>query len=121
MAVSAPATLGLDGRRVWRAITGKFALRPDELVTLEDVCAFSDEIAAIIAEWTADGCPRTTKGSMGQLVEHPHPKRIADLRMKRNALWRQLDLPDDVSGVAPNQQRDAANVKHAAPWSGRGA
>jgi hypothetical protein len=119
--IKPPATLSDAGKAVWEAITGKYELRPDELVTLEDVCVFSDEIADLTAEWVEDGRPRTTKGSMGQLVEHPHPKRLADLRMKRNALWRQLKLPDAESGEVPvNQQRDAANSKWAT-GRGRGA
>lgn len=122
--IKAPDSLGAAGRVVWGAITSKYALRADELVTLEDVCVFSDEIADLTAEWVADGRPRTTKGSMGQLVEHPHPKRLADLRMKRNALWRQLRLPDDESGaVSVNQNRSAAASSWAptASRSGRGA
>ena len=119
--IEPPSTLSDAGKAVWEAITGKYELRPDELVTLEDVCVFSDEIADLTAEWVEDGKPRTTKGSMGQLVEHPHPKRLADLRMKRNALWRQLKLPDAESGApAVNQQRDAANSKWAT-GRGRGA
>ena len=119
--IEPPSNLSDAGKAVWEAITGKYELRPDELVTLEDVCVFSDEIADLTAEWVEDGRPRTTKGSMGQLVEHPHPKRLADLRMKRNALWRQLKLPDAESGEVPvNQQRDAANSKWAT-GRGRGA
>ena len=116
-----PQHLGDAGRTVWSSIVGKYELRADELVTLEDVCAFSDEIAELMADWIEEGRPRTTKGSMGQLVGHPHPKRIADLRMKRNALWRQLKLPDDAVAAPSNQQRDAANSKWAVPGAGRGA
>lgn len=119
--VKPPASLGDAGKVVWKAITSKYALRPDELVTLEDVCVFSDEIADLTAEWVEDGKPRTTKGSMGQLVEHPHPKRLADLRMKRNALWRQLGLPDDEAGVASNQNRAAAAASWQPGVRGRGA
>ena len=119
--VKPPATLGDAGKLVWKSITGKYQLRPDELLTLEDVCAFSDEIAELAAEWEAAGRPRTTKGSMGQLVTHPYVADLKDLRMKRNALWRQLKLPDDESGEVPvNQQRDAANSKWAT-GRGRGA
>lgn len=107
-----PATLGKAGRAVWESIATEYELRPDELVTLEDVCAFSDEIADLTADWVEQGRPRTTKGSMGQLVEHPHPKRLADLRMKRNTLWRQLNFPDLESGVPANQHRAAANASH---------
>jgi hypothetical protein len=118
--VKPPTSLGDAGKVVWKAIASKYVLRPDELVTLEDVCVFSDEIADLTDEWVEQGRPRTTKGSMGQLVEHPHPKRLADLRMKRNALWRQLGLPDEAVEAPVNQQRDAANSKWAT-GRGRGA
>ena len=117
----APSTLAKSGRAVWTSIATEYELRPDELVTLEDVCALSDEIAELVAAWTDEGKPRTTRGSMGQLVEHPHPKRIADLRMKRNALWRQLKLPDPAAGAPTNQNRDAANHSWQPGVRGRGA
>lgn len=118
----APDGLAAGGKRVWAAITGTYQLRADELVTLEDVCAITDEIADLMREWSDEGRPRTTKGSMGQLVEHPHPKRIADLRMKRNALWRQLKLPDvdPGAGEQPNQHRSAAQSRWTAAH-GKGA
>jgi hypothetical protein len=120
-AITPPSTLGDAGKTVWSAIASKYALRPDELLTLEDVCAFTDEIAELSAEWDAAGRPRTTKGSMGQLVTHPYVADLKDLRMKRNTLWRQLKRPDDESGEVPvNQQRDAANSKWAT-GRGRGA
>lgn len=115
----APEGLGEAGSAVWRSIAEKYVLRADELVTLEDACAITDEIAEIVAEWESEGKPRTTKGSMGQLVEHPHPKRITDLRMKRNALWRQLKLPDDMDAPVANQNRAAAQSSWA-PGAARG-
>jgi hypothetical protein len=115
--VKAPEMLGEPGVALWKRITSKYELRADELVTLEDVCAITDELHELFDEWDAEGRPRTTTGSMGQLVEHPHPKRMTDLRMKRNALWRQLKLPDDAVGEESNQQRSAAQSR----WSQRGA
>lgn len=116
-----PDTLGDAGSAVWSSIASKYELRPDELVTLEDACAISDEIAELRAAWVEEGKPRTTKGSMGQLVEHPHPKRIADLRMKRNALWRQMKLPDLEAGAPVNQGREAAAASWQPGVRGRGA
>lgn len=121
--VKPPTSLGKAGKAVWSQITAKYEFRPDELITLTDYCGFADDIAEITAEWEALGRPWTTKGSMGQLVDHPLPKRRDDLRMKRAALARQLKLPDDASGVESNQQRDAANSSWAvgANRRGRGA
>lgn len=121
--VKPPTSLGDAGKVVWKAITAKYEFRPDELITLTDYCGFADDIAEITAEWEALGRPWTTKGSMGQLVDHPLPKRRDDLRMKRATLARQLKLPDDAAGMESNQQRDAANSSWAvgANRRGRGA
>ena len=109
-----PPGLKDGGRRVWRAITDAYSLREDELVTLEDVCRITDVIVELEMAWTADGRPMTTKGSMGQQVIHPLIGEIRTQRMARNALWRQLKLPDE-SGVVPaNQQREAAQSRWAA-------
>lgn len=116
-----PQQLADAGRSVWSSIIGKYEFRPDELITLADYCGIADDIAEITAEWEALGRPWTTKGSMGQLVDHPLPKRRDDLRMKRAALARQLKLPDEAAGAPSNQQRDAANSKWAVPGAGRGA
>ena len=121
--VKPPLSLGKAGKVVWSSLTSKYAFRPDELITLADYCGFADDIAEITAEWESLGRPWTTKGSMGQLVDHPLPKRRDDLRMKRAALARQLKLPDDAADVEANQQRDAANSSWAvgANRRGRGA
>ena len=98
------------------ASTTRYArvLRTDELRTLEDACATTDMIAALTAIWEDEGRPVTTKGSMGQQVIHPLIGEIRTQRAARNALWRQLKLPDDPSGAGEsNQQRDAANSRWA--------
>jgi hypothetical protein len=120
MAAAAPVGLRSAGMKVWSAIASKYALRPDELVTLEDVCLISDMIAELDAAWAEDGRPMTTKGSMGQKVIHPLIGEIRVQRAARNALWRQLKLPDDEAGAPANQQRAAAQSKWAA-GKGRGA
>lgn len=117
-----PSILGPAGRAVWATIADQFELRPDEIVTLTDYCAFADDIEQITAEWEALGRPWTAKGSMGQLVDHPLPKRRDDLRMKRAALARQLKLPDaDEGAEKPNQNRDAANHSWKPGVRSRGA
>lgn len=115
-----PATLRSAGTALWESVAGKYALRPDELATLEDACLITDMVAALTQVWVEAGAPSITKGSMGQEVIHPLIGEIRAQRMSRNALFRQLKLPDDAAGVEVNQQRDAA----AAKWSagkGRGA
>lgn len=115
MTTPAPDTLSGAGRKVWDDITAKYDLRPDELEVLEAYCWMKDEIASLKAEHVELGRPTMTKGSMGQLVEHPIPKRIADLEMKRAALARQLKLPDDgtATGIKTNAQREGGNARWA--------
>lgn len=106
---------GTAGQKVWDDITAVYSLRADELTTLEDVCQLSDMIAALSKAWLDEGQPLTTAGSMGQQVTHPLISEIRTHRMARNALWRQLKLPDAGEGaVAPNQQRAAAQSRWSA-------
>lgn len=112
----APSGLGSAGKKVWSGIVSVYDLRPDELATLEDACRLTDMIDELDKAWKQDGSPLTTKGSMGQLVAHPMVSEIRVHRMARNALWRQLKLPDSPEGgvVAPNQHRAAAQSRWAA-------
>jgi DNA polymerase III psi subunit len=112
-----PVGLLAGGERVWSAIVEVYDLRPDELATLEDACRLTDMVDAMSAAWAGEGSPLTTKGSMGQLVTHPMISEIRAHRMARNALWRQLKLPDtpaEGSKGVPNQQREAAQSRWAA-------
>lgn len=127
-----PATLEADGVKVWKSIVSVYDLRPDELLTLEDICILSDDLAETKTRWVAAGKPAHTKGSMGQLTRHPDKVEIKANIAARNALWRQLKLPDlpvvgagadtgQESGTAkPNQHRSAAQSKWAAAH-GKGA
>jgi DNA polymerase III psi subunit len=93
-----------------------YDLRPDELSTLEDACRLTDMIDAMSKVWADEGRPLTTQGSMGQLVTHPMVSEIRTHRMARNALWRQLRLPDagNQEAGATNQHRAAAQSRWAA-------
>lgn len=117
-----PSTLGDAGKAIWSTIATEYELRPDEVVTLEDACLISDVIAALEAAWVEDGKPMTTKGSMGQQVIHPLIGEIRTQRMARNALWRQLKLPDlDGAAAGTNQNREAASASWQPGVRGRGA
>lgn len=121
MKPNAPDFLDIEGKRIWSQIVDIYDLRPDELLTLEDICAASDLILDLRTKWIALGRPTMTTGSMGQEVEHPLIGSIDKAQKARNALWRQLKLPDLDEPAAPvNQQRDAANTKWAT-GKGRGA
>jgi hypothetical protein len=110
---AAPKGLGGSGRALWRRVSNVYDLREDELATLEDACRITDMIAALEDAWDDQGKPMTTTGSMGQLIIHPLIGEIRVQRMARNALFRQLKLPDQFSGSRPNQQRQAAQTR----WS----
>jgi len=114
----APDYLGSTGQSVWKRIVSKYNLRPDELLTLEDACATSDMISDLERVWREDGCPTVTKGSMGQEVIHPLIGEIRTQRSARNALWRQLKLPDETGGEGANQQRSAAQSRWASHGTG---
>lgn len=113
--IQAPATLSTTGSAVWRAVTEKYDLRADELLTLEDACATTDMIDSLSKAWSELGRPLTTKGSMGQEVIHPLIGEIRTQRAARNALWKQLKLPDDAGGDGEtNQNRSAGQSRWAA-------
>lgn len=110
----APDTLAAAGKSLWVKIVETYELRADELATLEDACAATDMIAALTSVWEGEGRPVTTKGSMGQQVIHPLIGEIRIQRAARNALWRQLKLPDsDATAGESNQHRAAAQSKWA--------
>jgi hypothetical protein len=110
----APAGLAKSGSKLWRDVTGKYALRVDELRILEDACRLADVLAAL--EAAAADAPLLSKGSMGQLVLHP---LVAEQKTHRSALARllaQLKLPDDATAEGaqePNQHRAAAQTRWA--------
>lgn len=117
MSSTPPKTLGAAGSRLWRRIVPTYSLRPDELATLEDACTITDMIAELEQAWVEDGRPMTARGSTGQLIIHPLIGEIRTQRMARNALWRQLklpDLPDAQPHPRLNQQREAASSRWAA-------
>lgn len=111
MTVSAPRKLRAKGRKLWTEVTDKYELRQDELVVLEDACRTVDLITRMEDE--LEGEPLTVKGSMGQLVPHPH---VTELRQYRNSLaglLGKLKLPDDAGAGESNQQRAAAQTRWA--------
>lgn len=108
-------TFNVAGAALWSRITGKYELRVDELDTLEDACRIADMIDSLTDVWDGLGRPTITKGSMGQEVIHPLVGEIRTQRAAKNALWRQLKLPDDEAAPAANQHRAAATSK----WESR--
>lgn len=115
-----PPNLAKTGRALWSEVVGKWDLRADELRTLEDACAASDMLADLEEAWREHGRPYTSKGSMGQEVEHPLIGSIDKQRKSRQAFLRQLKLPDD--GKTSTEERSTqARAAAQARWSNRGA
>jgi hypothetical protein len=113
----APTTLADAGKALWDTVASKYVLRADELAVLENACRAADMIVRVESAWAEEGCPMYTKGSMGQLVEHPAPKGIRAWQTTMDAALARLKLPDDPSGAKPNQQRAAAQSR----WAQHGA
>lgn len=114
---SAPRGLGKHGRKLWRKVSEKYALRPDELRILEDAARLVDTIAAL--EEGMVGQPLTVLGSARQLVAHPLISEIRAHRMALAALLRQLKLPDlDAAAAQVNRHREAALSRWRSPAGG---
>ena len=116
--IPAPVTLDEAGSALWDDVTSKYALRADELRTLEDACTATDMIALFTEQWREQNRPLTSRGSMGQEVEHPLIGSIDKQRKARQMFLKQLHLPDDSAGEIPNQAREAATASWA-PAAGR--
>lgn len=91
----APKNMGTRGLAFWNKVTGKYELRADELVILEDACREMKLIDDL--QDAMRGESMIMKGSMGQPVVNP---LVPELRQHRNtlkALLASLKLPDDVA------------------------
>jgi hypothetical protein len=115
--VSAPRGLAEGGRALWRGVTRKHKLRPDELRILEDACRTCDVIDDL--HEALKGAPRTVQGSAGQTVANP---LLSEIRMHRsvlNALVRalSLDKSDGSEADAALGRREAATALARARWS----
>lgn len=105
MSDPAPAPTGLKprSRRLWKAVTAEYDLRPDELDVLEDACREMDLIDGLESE--LKGSTYLIKGSQGQDVVNPLVSELRQHRATKKALWSALKLPDDEQAVAVNAQR----------------
>ena len=108
-----PRGLGAAGESLWTAHVTKYDLRVDELAVLHGACRAADMVVKFEDDWASGDCPIYTKGSMGQLVEHPASKGIRSWQQAQDTALARLKLPDDPAGEKPNQQRDAANSRWA--------
>lgn len=104
-----PEGLAPGGLALWQAVVGRYELRPDELVLLEQLARAVDRLADV-REALADA-PLTVLGSTGQPRAHPllGEERAGQLVLAR--LQAQLSIPDeDGPALATPQARAAAKA-----------
>lgn len=107
--IATPRKLRVSGRKLWVDVTGRWALRADELRVLEDACRERDLIDKLdTALATAD---MYLKGSMGQQVLNGLFAEVRQHRATFASLMRQLALPDDAP--ASEQPRSVGARKAA--------
>lgn len=115
--VEPPAGLGLQGSRLWLAITEEQELRVDELRILEDACREVDLIERL--EDALRDAPLVVTGSQGQPVASP---LVQELRQHRGLVARllaALKLEDEGDSERDARER-SAKARHAASVRWRG-
>jgi len=110
-----PADLADSGARMWREISTRWALRPDELRILEDACREADLIDDLAT--AARGADKLVRGSQGQLVINPLISELRQHRATLASLTAKLALPDENGAEA---RSTAARKAAAARWSKTG-
>lgn len=107
-----PRGLGTRGSAFWRAVTGAYELRPDELRLLADACR---EMALVDRlEDELRGSPLMVKGCHGQPVASPLVQEVRQHPSVLRALLRALSLPDDVAAGGRGGDERSASARHAA-------
>ena len=114
-----PDSLLDAGRVMWSEIVGEYDLRADELRTLRFACTALDLAHEFEAAWREAGSPWSSKGSMGQEVEHPLIGSADKQRKACDAFLKRLNLPDEAD--TPEARSTAARAAANARWSRRGA
>ncbi|MGZ9829875.1 hypothetical protein ACXYTP_23460 [Tsukamurella ocularis] len=115
MNVSVPSWLGAGGKKLYREISTKYELRPDELAVLEDACAERDLINSL--RLAMKGQPKLVTGSQGQKVINPMISELRQHRATFSSLLKQLKLPD--AADTPEARSTAARAAANARWSKR--
>lgn len=113
----ATAPKGLDsvGSKLWRDVTGKYALRVDELTVLEAACRASDRADLMRDE--LDIRPLMVEGSTGQLVVNPLVAEIRAHEAQVASLLGRLKLPDDPAGAGEVSRSTQARSAAQSRWS----
>ena len=115
----APSNLRPQGIALWQQVVSKYELRADELAVLAGACRAADMISSLESSWAEEGSPLYTKGSMGQLVEHPTPKAIRAWQAAQDQALARLKLPDDHGEQQPRST--SARAAAQSRWTKGGA
>ncbi len=94
----APNGFGVQGKRLWSAVSSEFELAEHEAALLDEACRVRDMVATLRAQLEKDGT--MIGSSQGQRL---HPA-IAEIRAQQLALARllaTLDVPAPVEDALP--------------------
>jgi hypothetical protein len=105
----APRDLGAAGKALWRNATREFQFNSAELALLAELCATTDEIAALKAALAVT--KPVVKGSKGQPRANPLLAELRNHRKLADQLVIALGLPIDGEAVG---RRRSAQAKSAA-------
>ncbi len=107
-----PPRLGAAGRSLWRAVTGTYQLRHDELLLLEKAARTADDAARL--DRALLDAPLTVLGSVGQDRANPLLVESRQTRALLAALLKQLALPDSDEDTAAKARDTSARATSAA-------
>lgn len=119
-----PTGLGKRGRQLWNDVVGEYALRPDELLTLQELARCADSIDVMESE--LKGAPLMVVGSTGQMRPHPLLAEVRGARQVYAQLARLLalaDVADEDHDGKPLPTPKQLRAQHAARarWGRHGA
>ncbi|MGI8518635.1 MAG: hypothetical protein ACR2ME_09925 [Acidimicrobiia bacterium] len=108
---TAPKSLGVGGRRLWRDVHRVLTLRPDETELLRRACAALDRVERLEVELS--GLPAMVIGSRGQPVLNPMLGEIRAQEAHLAALLGALDVPEseEAGSVASERAQKAAMTR----------
>lgn len=120
-ALAPPVEFGVEGRKLWVAISAAVAedceLDEREQAILALACRQADDLARLEQVIAAEGA--TTTGSTGQVVIHPALQEARQARQAIGRLLAALDLTEELGSraAASTRGRRAAQAR----WADRGA
>jgi hypothetical protein len=91
-----PKGLGVEGKRLWKAITSEFECEEQELIALEQCCRALDLAARLAAELDAEKS-LTVTGSRGQTRPHPLIASTQSAWLTFGRLYASLRLPESTN------------------------